>query len=102
MTAFDTISLADHSLLRTDHGSLTWLWKFKNPEGQLAHWLEKLQECDFTIHHRQGCKHSNADAMSQIPCDQCGRDSHQETPSVTKEPVLVRTVTFNSRTPSEL
>ena len=88
--------------LRTDHGSLTWLWKFKNPEGQLARWLEKLQEYDFTIQHRQGRKHCNADAMSRIPCDQCGRDSHQETPSVTKEPVLLGTVTLNSRTPSEL
>ena len=88
--------------VRTDHGSLTWLWKFKNPEGQLTRWLEKLQEYDFTIQHRQGCKHSNADAISRIPCDQCGRDSHQETPSVTKEPVLVRTVTLNARTPSEL
>ena len=88
--------------VRTDRGSLTWLWKFKNPEGQLTRWLEKLQEYDFTIQHRQGRKHSNADAIFRIPCDQCGRDSHQETPSVTKEPVFIRTVTLNSRTPSEL
>ena len=26
--------------LRTDHGSLTWLQNFKDPEGQLARWLE--------------------------------------------------------------
>ena len=30
--------------LRTDHGSLVWLRNFKEPEGQLARWLEKLQE----------------------------------------------------------
>uniref|UniRef100_A0A1X7TX65 Reverse transcriptase RNase H-like domain-containing protein n=1 Tax=Amphimedon queenslandica TaxID=400682 RepID=A0A1X7TX65_AMPQE len=28
--------------LHTDHHSLTWLTHFKKPEGQLAHWLEKL------------------------------------------------------------
>ena len=36
--------LGKQFLLRTDHGSLTWLQHFKEPEGQLAWWLEKLQE----------------------------------------------------------
>ena len=49
--------------LRTDHGSLTWLRNFKEPEGQLAWWMEKLQEYDFTISHRPGRKHQNADAF---------------------------------------
>ena len=31
-------------ILRTDHGSLLWLRNFKKPEGQLARWLEKLEE----------------------------------------------------------
>ena len=60
--------------LRTDHGSLTWLQSFKNPEGQLARWLEKLQEFNFTIVHRRGRSHQNADALSRIPCSQCGRE----------------------------
>ena len=64
-------------VLRTDHGSLSWLWNFRNPEGQLARWLEQLQEYDFTIVHRRGRKHGNADAMSRIPCVQCGRESHE-------------------------
>ncbi len=37
--------------LRTDHGSLSWLQAFKEPEGQLARWLEKLQEFHFRIVH---------------------------------------------------
>ena len=49
--------------LRTDHGALLWLQKFKEPEGQLARWLEKL---DFTIIHRPGHKHSNADSLSPL------------------------------------
>ena len=62
--------------LRTDHGSLTWLSQFKEPEGQLARWLERLQEFDFEIRHRPGKKHQNADALSRLPCKQCGRESH--------------------------
>ena len=59
--------------LRTDHGSLTWLQGFKEPEGQLARWLERLQEFDFKIIHRRGKQHGNADALSRRPCPQCGR-----------------------------
>lgn len=69
--------LGRHFTLRSDHGSLTWLRNFKEPEGQLAHWLEKLQEYDFTIVHRPGQKHSNADALSRLPCQQCGRQQHK-------------------------
>ncbi len=36
---------------QTDHGSLTWLRNFKEPEGQMARWLEQLQEYDFSIVH---------------------------------------------------
>jgi len=59
--------------IRTDHGALTWLQNFRSPEGQLARWLEKLQEFQFTIVHRPGRKHNNADALSRRPCRQCGR-----------------------------
>ena len=51
--------------LRTDHGSLTWLQNFKDPCGQLARWLEQLQEFNFEIVHRRGIKHQNADALSR-------------------------------------
>ena len=62
--------------MRTDHGALTWLQQFRNPEGQLARWLEKLQEFQLSIIHRLGRKHSNADALSRLPCQQCGREFH--------------------------
>ena len=63
-------------LLRTDHGSLTWLRNFREVAGQLARLLERLQELDFEIVHRRGKKHINADALSRFPCQQCGRDNH--------------------------
>ena len=37
--------------------------------------MERLQEFDFDIVHRQGKCHTNADALSLIPCKQCGRVS---------------------------
>ena len=40
--------------LRTDHASLKWLRHFKNPEGQVARWLEVLETYDFELVHRPG------------------------------------------------
>uniref|UniRef100_A0A3B3RSX8 Reverse transcriptase RNase H-like domain-containing protein n=1 Tax=Paramormyrops kingsleyae TaxID=1676925 RepID=A0A3B3RSX8_9TELE len=56
--------------LRTDHTSLTWLLSFKEPEGQLARWLEVLQTFDFEARHRAGRLHGNADALSRRPCSE--------------------------------
>lgn len=61
-------------MVRSDHGSLRWLFNFKNPEGQLARWLETLSAFDFKIQHRPGLQHKNADALSRLPCRQCGYD----------------------------
>ncbi|GBL92230.1 Transposon Ty3-I Gag-Pol polyprotein [Araneus ventricosus] len=55
-------------ILRTDHASLRWLLNFKEPEGQIARWIQRLQEYDFEIQHRKGTSHGNADALSRRPC----------------------------------
>ena len=55
-------------LLRTDHGSLRWLYNFKSPEGQVARWLEILGTYDFDIETRPGRVHGNADALSRGEC----------------------------------
>ena len=39
--------------------------------------LDKLQASNFRIQHKQGRSHANADALSQLPCQQCGRASYQ-------------------------
>ena len=53
--------------VRTDHSSLRWLCNFKEPQGQLARWLEAMQQYNFTIEHRDGKKHQNADSLSRMP-----------------------------------
>ena len=71
---FRTYLLGNKFTLRTDHGSLTCLCNFRDPEGQLARWIELLQEYDFDIVHCQGKVHCNADAFSHRLCQQCGRE----------------------------
>ncbi|KAJ8362491.1 hypothetical protein AAFF_G00372030 [Aldrovandia affinis] len=45
-----------------------WLMLFKEPEGQVTHWIEELQAYDFTVVHRAGACHTNVDALSRHPC----------------------------------
>uniref|UniRef100_A0AAQ4RI62 Gypsy retrotransposon integrase-like protein 1 n=1 Tax=Gasterosteus aculeatus aculeatus TaxID=481459 RepID=A0AAQ4RI62_GASAC len=56
--------------VRTDHASLQWLMTFREPEGQLARWLEELQGYEFSVVHRAGERHGNADALSRRPCSE--------------------------------
>ena len=67
-----------HFIVRTDHGALNWLKNFKNPEGQLARWLEVLGTYKYTIKHRAGLKHGNADGLSRRPCINCSHCDKRE------------------------
>ena len=67
-------------VVRTDHSALRWLRSFKDPQGQVARWLEILAEFDFDVIHRPGLRHGNADALSRIQCKQCGMHNGIATP----------------------
>jgi len=58
--------------VRTDHAALQWLRKTPEPIGQQSRWLEVLEEFHFTVEHRPGKSHANADALSRHPCRQFG------------------------------
>ena len=64
-------------VVRTDHSSLRWLMRFKDAEGLVGRWLAKLSNYDFTVEHRAGSNHGNADALSRVPAARrrrrCGR-----------------------------
>ena len=62
-----------HFTVRTDHAALVWLTNLKNIQGMLARWLAKLQQFHFSIEHRPGAQHGNADGLSR--CPQCERGS---------------------------
>ena len=68
--------MEDHSKLRTDHASLRWLCRQTEPSDQVARWLEVLAEFKYTIEHRAGPRHGNADGLSRqgcLSCKQCQR-----------------------------
>ncbi|GAA6078429.1 uncharacterized protein LOC106932848 [Tachysurus ichikawai] len=60
--------LAYGSRVHTDHSSLQWLIGMKEPEGQFAQWLERLEQYDFKVVHRPGCCHENLDPLFQRRC----------------------------------
>lgn len=55
--------------LITDHSSLKWLHKLKNPTGRLARWAVQLQQYDMEITHRKGSSMQAPDALSRNPID---------------------------------
>jgi len=81
-------------VIRTDHISLKWLLTFRNLEGQLARWLEQIQQYDFEIVHRKGNLHSNADGLSRRPCveNNCSYCNKQES----REREIIGRIILNS------
>lgn len=63
---------------------------FRNVQGQLARWLQKLQQYDFDVVHRAGKNHRNADALLRRPCllsgcRFCQKQEDAEHLAITKE-----------------
>ncbi|KAA3679460.1 uncharacterized protein DEA37_0005708 [Paragonimus westermani] len=52
--------------VRTDYQALQQPCNFREPEGQVARWLEYLQDYDFDCIYRPGSRHANADALSRF------------------------------------
>jgi transposase InsO family protein len=84
--------------VRTDHSSLTWLLNFREPKDQIARWLQRLgvYANQYTIEHRSGAKHGNADGLSRIPCRQCCREDCQSAPAATVDADIVRLIQLQS------
>ena len=68
--------------LRTDRKSLVWLHHFKDTEGMMARWLHTLQQFQFSIVHRAGSDHGNADGLSRAPTTPCRQCTRVDCPQV--------------------
>lgn len=53
----------------TDHYSLLYLNRMKDPTGRLARWSVKLQQFDFDLQHRRGKFNVVPDALSRSPLE---------------------------------
>ena len=69
--------------LRTDHKSLVWLHRFKDMEGMMSRWLHSLQQFQFSIVHRPGRDHGNADGLSRAPSSPCRQCTRPDCPPAT-------------------
>jgi len=49
----------------TDHSSLMWLNRMKDPFGRLARWAVRLQQFDYDVVHRKGSENLVPDALSR-------------------------------------
>lgn len=103
ITQFRHYLLGQKFILCTDHNSLRWLFSFKDPQGQIARWLEVLSQYDFEIQLRKGKQHQNADALSRKPLEnenlhsEC-KEFEENIDNVTDLGKKVRTVTRSQTT----
>src|SRR5271156_2911995 len=61
------IYLTNHFLIRTDHKCLIHLDSMKNFDGQLARWMLKLSQYNYTIKYRKNADHVDCDMLSRFP-----------------------------------
>ena len=54
-------------IVRTEHEALKWLHALQEPRGGKARWPEVLSEFSFSVSHRPGQQHANADALPRSP-----------------------------------
>ncbi|KFM73011.1 hypothetical protein X975_03269, partial [Stegodyphus mimosarum] len=72
----------------------------QNPEGQIARWIQRLQEYDITIRYRKGSSHENADALSRRSCpENCRYCSSVETQYQLLNPLARQITTSTSADP---
>ncbi|XP_064639557.1 uncharacterized protein LOC135495071 [Lineus longissimus] len=60
-------------LIRTDNSAVSHMLTLTDAQPQIQRWQLFLSQFVFDVVHRPGRKHINADVMSRLPCQQCGR-----------------------------
>ena len=63
--AFRVYLLGRKFTIQTDHRALVWLDRLKDKNSRLTRWSLALQPFQFSVCHRAGREHGNADALSR-------------------------------------
>ena len=56
-------------IIITDHNSLTWLRRQKDPRNKYARWIMELESYNYEILYRKGVENGAADFLSRTPCE---------------------------------
>ena len=67
-----------HFTVITDHASLTWLKNFKNPEGMVARWLQRLSPFDIIKYSTGQAVFTIMQTASVDAEQELARDSHAQ------------------------
>jgi len=81
--------------LVTDRKALTWLHSMK-PKGRLARLVMEFQEFKFSIEHRPGRRHANADALSRLMATGSHTATAHAASTQTTQPESKRRLVFNA------
>jgi len=80
-------------VIRSDHASLQWIRRTHEPIAQAGRWFATMEEFDFTVQHRAGSKHQNADALSRRPSTEVQSMVDDESHSIPENSdILVRSL----------
>ena len=73
VTQFRHYLLGKRFIIRTDHRPLIWMLNWEQPNtSQYCRWIAELEQYNFSIEHRPGKLHANADGLSRLfQCEQC-------------------------------
>ena len=65
---YDAYLRGQNFTIRTDHASLRYIKTIKELPSQFHRWVMTMEEYTYEIEVRKGTLHTNADAMSRLPC----------------------------------